>query len=263
MDDDAAPPPWLNEANLRVKVVRHGEIMPAAVRPCFNAVAIEHFLCRIPGLAEHFLYANDDMMFNRPLDAGFFFASDGYPICRYAGSYDTYTKRGLPLPAYNQMLRNSDEIVRRDFGLNGDFAAAYGRHPHHNIDAYCKSDMLDCVAHFGPEAFGTSYSPFRTRKELIRFVYSGYALANGRAHFRCARFRVGAKRSWYKRLLKSSYADSLVFPVAKWPAAEELLEKYRPGLFCFNDSADATQSDRDWLKGFYSRRFPEPSSFER
>jgi len=263
VDDDAASPPWLDASSGRVRVVRHGEIMPRDALPSFNSVAIEHFLHRIPGLSERFLYANDDMMFNRRLDERFFYASDGLPVCRYAGRYDTYAKRGLPVPSYNQMLRNSDEIVRRDFGLAGDFARAYGMHPHHNVDAYLKSDIEACAEHFGAEAFGESHPPFRTGRELLRFVYSAYALAAGRAHFRLARFRVGTKRPWYKRLLRPAYADSLVFPAAKWRTAEALLAKYRPGLFCFNDSADATPADLEWLAGFYRRRFPSPSPFER
>ena len=49
------------ESLARVQVVSHREIMPAEILPVFNSCTIELFLPRIPGLAEHFLYANDDI----------------------------------------------------------------------------------------------------------------------------------------------------------------------------------------------------------
>ena len=79
---DDQTPAWLDTSNLRIRVVSHREIMPAEILPVFNSCTIELFLPRIPGLAEHFLYANDDMFFSRPVDPGFFFDWQGRPIVR-------------------------------------------------------------------------------------------------------------------------------------------------------------------------------------
>jgi len=39
------------------------------------------FLCKIPDLAEHFIYFNDDMFAMKPLDISHFFDLEtGYPI---------------------------------------------------------------------------------------------------------------------------------------------------------------------------------------
>ena len=43
----------------------------------------------------------------------------------------------------------------------------------------------------------------------------------------------------------------------------EQLEKWKPGLFCFNDTEVQTAADHERLQGVYERLFPAPSSFER
>ena len=64
---DDQVPSWLDTSNPKVRIVDHTEIMPSQSLPCFNAALIEHFLWKIPGLSEHFLFANDDMFINRPV----------------------------------------------------------------------------------------------------------------------------------------------------------------------------------------------------
>ena len=72
-------PIWLNTSNEKIRIVDHQDIMPKVCLPCFNSALIEHFLYKIPGLSEHFLYGNDDMFFNKPVTPSDFFASDGFP----------------------------------------------------------------------------------------------------------------------------------------------------------------------------------------
>ena len=80
---DDQTPRWLDTENPRVQVVFHRDFIPAEVLPLFNSAALEWFLPDIPGLSEHFLYANDDMFFGAPVDPGFFFEeSSGLPITR-------------------------------------------------------------------------------------------------------------------------------------------------------------------------------------
>lgn len=79
---DNQVPGWLDTANPKIRIVDHTEIMPPECLPCFNSVVIEHHLHNIPGLAEHFLYANDDMYINQPVTPATFFANDGLPKVR-------------------------------------------------------------------------------------------------------------------------------------------------------------------------------------
>jgi len=74
-------PKWLGELPIglvaKVKFVQHHDIFPSGVLAkgeiSFSSDAIEANLHRIPGLAEHFIYLNDDMMFGHPVTPGDFF----------------------------------------------------------------------------------------------------------------------------------------------------------------------------------------------
>lgn len=51
----------------------HADFIPADYLPCFASPCIEMFLHRIPGLAEHFIYSNDDIFPLSPLSPDDFF----------------------------------------------------------------------------------------------------------------------------------------------------------------------------------------------
>jgi hypothetical protein len=53
-----------------------------ALLPTFNSLAIETFLWNIDGLAENFLYFNDDMFLTGPVSPRDFFTEDGRPVLR-------------------------------------------------------------------------------------------------------------------------------------------------------------------------------------
>ena len=72
-------PTWLNLDAPKLHVVRHEDFIPHEYLPTFNSNAIELNLFRIPGLARHFVYFNDDMFILRPLEARDFF-QDGLPV---------------------------------------------------------------------------------------------------------------------------------------------------------------------------------------
>lgn len=64
--------PWMTRYP-KVHVVYHRQFIPAKRLPCFASPCIEMFLHRIPGLAEQFVYANDDMFPLSPLSPTDFF----------------------------------------------------------------------------------------------------------------------------------------------------------------------------------------------
>ena len=76
---DGQRPVWLKD-HPKISVVDHRQIIPAERLPLFSSIAIEMYLDRIPGLSEHFLYANDDMFFNRPLEVSDFYDYDRCPL---------------------------------------------------------------------------------------------------------------------------------------------------------------------------------------
>lgn len=76
-------PAFLNLDATKLHVVRHDEFIPAEYLPTFSSHTIEMNIHRIPGLAERFIYFNDDMCLLRPMANEDFFR-DGLP-CTYGG----------------------------------------------------------------------------------------------------------------------------------------------------------------------------------
>ena len=59
-------PPWLNTEHPKLHIVNHKDYIPAEYLPTFSSHTIEMNIHRIPDLAEHFIYFNDDMFLLRP-----------------------------------------------------------------------------------------------------------------------------------------------------------------------------------------------------
>jgi hypothetical protein len=75
---DQQKPEWLDEDDPRITLVDHRELFAnPSVLPTFNSHAIEAQLHRIEGLAEHFIYMNDDFFFCRPVGPWNFFHGNG------------------------------------------------------------------------------------------------------------------------------------------------------------------------------------------
>lgn len=74
-------PEFLNLDAPKLHVVRHDEFIPAEYLPTFSSHTIEMNIHRIPGLAEHFIYHNDDTFLIRAMEEEAFFR-DGLP-CTY------------------------------------------------------------------------------------------------------------------------------------------------------------------------------------
>lgn len=243
---DNQVPEWLDTSNPGIRIVDHTEIMPAESLPCFNSTLIEHFICRIPGLSEHFLYANDDTFINKPVTPDIFFAEDGFPVIRFIRSpfrdlYLSFRKKvlGIPLGNYIQIVRNSAELVKKRYGIY------YNGRAHHNIDSYLKSDYLRTGKIFGQEIQAMLHNRVRSAKDVHRSIYAYTALAEKRGHLVYVTQRTSFRFLIYN---KSHYGK---------------LRRYDPVFFCMNDSEHASDSDRQRMKAFLAKRFPEKSQFEK
>lgn len=69
-------PKWMNEKCAKLHIVNHKDFMESRYLPCFNSEAIESCIHRIPGLAENFIYFNDDMFLLQPMKETDFFQND-------------------------------------------------------------------------------------------------------------------------------------------------------------------------------------------
>ncbi|MCM1163782.1 MAG: stealth family protein [Muribaculaceae bacterium] len=243
---DGQVPEWLDTSNPKIRIVDHSEILPTESLPCFNSTLIEQFLYRIPDLSERFLYANDDMFFNRPVQPSDFYAPDGLPLMRF--SYRRPFRKLLiklrtelrhkKLSHYNQKVENSARLVEQRFGKY------YSYKGHHNIDAYLKSNYRHIHETFKSEIDTMLTHHVRSDRDYQRHLYSYAALAEGMAHKRF----VGRDTSFHLFIHRPDHYIKL--------------DRSNPMLFCMNDSEYAADQDRRREVEYLEKRFPEKSEFE-
>ena len=71
-------PEWLDTTNPKLHIVNHKDYIPEEFLPTFNANTIELNLHRIEGLADQFVYFNDDMFVTNYVKPAEFF-KNGIP----------------------------------------------------------------------------------------------------------------------------------------------------------------------------------------
>lgn len=244
---DNQTPEWLDTSNPKIRIVDHTEIMPAESIPCFNSSLIEHFLYRIPGLSEYFLFANDDTYINKEVTAENFFSATGLPLIRLTRKpfrkLRWYWRENIcrkPLMNYSKMIDRSSRMVEKKYGIY------YTGMPHHNIDAYLKSDYQRIVEEdFRNEFMANNKNHMRNDDDVHRSIISYIALAEKRGVLRY----VTQKESMHVLIHKNRHYDRL--------------DRYQPMLFCMNDSQSARDKDRMTMKDYLEKRFPNKSSFEK
>ena len=104
-------PEWLDQS--KVHVVLHKDIIPEDLLPTFNSTTIEMYLCKISGLAEHFIYSNDDMMPMNDMVVGDFFTEDGLPIYELVN-------RSEARRSFRLQCKNSYRLAARLTGYQDD-----------------------------------------------------------------------------------------------------------------------------------------------
>lgn len=78
-------PEWLNTESAKLHIVKHSDFIPKEYLPTYSSHTIELNMHRIEGLAEQFIYFNDDIVVLRKLKPSYFF-KHGLP-CDYAVLY--------------------------------------------------------------------------------------------------------------------------------------------------------------------------------
>jgi hypothetical protein len=111
---DGQSPPWLIESD-SIKIIYHSEIISAEFLPTFCSTVIESSLHKIPGLAEHFVYNNDDCLFWGKVDSSTFM-NDRDPIIHLN---DVVSQSGEILPSdsgHIAGIKNANKLLDRKFG---------------------------------------------------------------------------------------------------------------------------------------------------
>ncbi|WP_204342263.1 stealth family protein [Micromonospora terminaliae] len=243
---DDQVPAWLDPTAPGLRVVSHREIFrDPSVLPTFNSHAIESQLHHIDGLAEHFLYFNDDVFLGRDVTARDFFLANG--ITRFFPS-PALVPPGPPaaddIPASAAGKNNRTLIAER-------FGTVLTQKMKHMPHVLRRSVLYEIEETFAAQHRRTAGSQFRSITDIsvASSLHHYYAFHTGRA--------VPGELDY--TIAELSHPDT--------PARlAHLLAKRDRHVFCLND-AFSTEEDLaaqlSVLTPFLDTYFPVPSPWER
>lgn len=262
---DNQKPEWLNMEHPKLRWVKHTDFIPQEYLPTFQVNPIELNLHRIPDLAEHFVYFNDDVFLIKETKEEDFFA-DGLPCdIPILGPL-------LPKGFFSYILFNNINLLNRHFSLKesikanprkwvkGQSAAGlmklalYGRrdeipnsvskHIHtnfvkHTFDTVWEKeyDVLDA----------TCQHKQRTKEDVSAYCVRDWQLFSGEFY---------PQKPIGKLFHTASMAHS--------EEAIEYLRKQKGKVICLNDSEDEVdfEAHKKLILDAFEKLLPEKSSFE-
>ncbi|GAA4769075.1 stealth family protein [Microbacterium gilvum] len=174
---DSPAPHWLAD-HPRVTIVRSEEFFAdPSVLPTHNSHAVEAQLHRIPGIAEHFLYSNDDMFFGRPVRPELFFTPAGVT---------TFVESGVRIGVGPTRPERSghDNAARVNRALLEErFGRVITRDLQHCATPHRRDVMFELEREFPEEFARTTAARFRSATDIsvTNSLYHYYAAFTGRA----------------------------------------------------------------------------------
>ena len=260
--------PFVNSGDtlkLTGKFVEHKDYIPSQFLPTFNSVVIEYYLHRIPDLAEHFVYFNDDFYIINKVGIERFF-SNGLPCDIATLKYN---------PSWSQWyrtLKNSIKIINRYFDkkeiMTRDhdkwFHKSYGakakwnyilkpynkfiplRTPH-NAQPYLKSTFEEVWSVVEKELTEASQNKFRALDDYTPELFRTWQICKGNFE------------------PYNTYSDTKMFPLMIKPKqAVKAIYNQSYKLICLNDNVHIRNYSQvmENIKNAFESILPEKSSFE-
>lgn len=258
-------PEWLDTSNPRIHLVRHEDFIPKQFLPTFNSVVIERYMHRIEGLADHFVYFNDDFYIINHIGTDRFFLN-GLPrdisVFQYNPSWSQWYVR----------IKNNIRIINRHFDkrqvmkLHHDkwFHKSYGskaiwnyllkpygkfitlRTPH-NAQPYLKSTFDEVWSVAEKELTETSVNKFRALNDYTPELFRTWQICKGNFE------------------PYNTYRDTKMFPLfIKSEQAVKAISEQKYSLVCLNDHKGIKEYDKvmENLKNAFHKILPEKSGFE-
>lgn len=266
-------PEWLNLNHPKLHFVKHEDYIPHQWLPTFSANPIELNLHRIDGLAEKFVYFNDDMMLNAPVKPEDFFA-DGLPrVC--AGLHPG----PMDLSAVGSIILNNLIILSKHFDFRRQFKAnmrkwlypGYGQilcrtlyilpfmwatnrciglYVPHTAASYLKSTFSEVWEKENTILEKICSHRFRDQTDVNQWLMEWWQIMSGNFNPRSYSF---------SRFIKIGVEGGE-------NTATYCIKNRKHKILCLNDSEDTTHANFEEkfskIQQAYSEVFPEKSSFE-
>lgn len=231
VQSESQVPAWVNRDT--VDVVLHSDFIPNRFLPTFNSCTIEMFLHMIPGLAEHFIYGNDDMYFLNTAKREDFFKNNR-PVCCI--SHEVLP----PNPkSYHLIFKNSSDVAR--IGTTAYDSSSYFK-PAHVQCAMSKTFNRLTYEELEPMLLKT-ITRFRDRKNVCQYVYPVSSVLRGAAILDNAVTRFCGDIDFTKGRIRS------------------LFESPNPPICtCFNSGVG--EGNEKFLQKFFDKVFPDKCKFE-
>ena len=264
-------PEWLNTDHPKLHIVNHKDYIPAEYLPTFSSHPIELNMHRIEGLSEHFVYFNDDVLLNGPIDPEFFFHK-GLP-CDFAyinniGNSDTtetwyhvivnctwtinkhhsYIKSFLKHPTKYLSWKYPMKTLLKNFLKLENCNVFQGFDEHHLASPYLKSTLEESWQENSDILHYTSGNKFRTPLDVNQYLFRYKQLAEGKFHPVSRKSRGKCCQIW----MDTSEMYNVI-----------LNQEYK--MICLNDTTKEIDFDAvmEIIKSAYDKKFPQCSFFER
>lgn len=259
-------PAWLDENNPKLNLVSHSDYIPAQFLPTYNSVVIERYIHKIPGLADHFVYFNDDFYIINSIGPERFFKG-GLPCDIATFLYN---------PAWSQWyvrIKNNLKIINRHFDKRDVqaryhdkwFHPGYGskamwnyllkpygkfitlRTPH-NAQPYLKSTFREVWEAEEEELTRTSANRFRALDDYTPELFRTWQICRGNFE------------------PYNTYSDTKMFPLmVRSRQAVKAIENQSYSLICLNDNVHIRHYDQvmSKIQQAFESILPKKSSFEK
>ena len=260
-------PEWLNTAHPQLRIIRHEEYIPREFLPTFNSHTIELNLHRIDGLAEQFIYFNDDTFLTAPVKRSDFF-QHGLP-CDTAILNPVPMTRGVWHAEVNNIGILNDHFDKNRVIMKAPqkwFSPKYGRkgfrtclllpwrrfpglYEQHLPVSFLKSTFETVWRMEEEELRTTCACKFRERGNVNQYLMKNWQIAEGK--FVPRTMNIG-------KMYMYGEADNY----------DEVCAAVKSGkwkMLCINDSAEIDDFERrkEQLIQAFEQLLPMKSSFER
>ena len=258
-------PDWLDENNPKLHLVNHEDFIPKQFLPCFNSSSIEMHLHKIPDLAEHFVYFNDDFFVINTVEKERFFRN-GLPCdiaaFRYNSGIGQWSKRiknnvrliNKHFDKKEVMSRFHEKWYNKIYGKKARLTYLLKYYPKfvtlrtpHNAQAYLKTTFEDLWQNCEKELMETSSHRFRSTADLTPELIRTWQICKGNFE------------------PYNTYNDTKMFPlVIKQKQAIAAIKNQSYKLVCLNDNVHIRNYAQvmENIRNAFESILPEKSSFE-